>query len=229
MRRIATVAAVALLAVGGLSACRVETGAAVFVSDSRVGEDRVDSIVDSAPDALTINGRPAEVKDLRQQVVEWLTIVDLAQLVSADTGRPLPGPDYAAAAAQIGADSDNAFARLLAQGPAYKTFLFGGVEEVQATPEIAEALVADYKAANGVNELPADFSAQVLAAINEPTTGQGIRVALGQRAKALELFDQYHVLANPRYGQLTVKFASIPVADGSAILIAAPIPTSTTP
>ncbi|GLZ80968.1 hypothetical protein Afil01_57750 [Actinorhabdospora filicis] len=229
MRRIATVAALALLAVGGLSACRVETGAAVFVADSRVGEDRVDAIVDSAPDALTINGRPAEVKDLRQQVVEWLTIVDLAQRVSADTGRPLPGPDFAAAAAKIGADSDNAFARLLAQGPAYKAFLFEGVEEMQASPEMVEGLVADYKAANGDAQLPADFGAQVLAAINEPTSGAPLRVALAQRNRADELFEQYDVLTNPRYGQLAIKFASIPVADGTAVMIEAPIPTSTTP
>lgn len=216
MRRIATVAAVALLAVGGLSACRVESGTALFVGDDRVEQSRVDDMVDMAPAGN-------ETASVRKAVVTWLAVVELAKHVADDQHLPLPGPDYAASAAAIGS-TGNDLTRLKAEYEAYLPFLYSTASPVTPTKELATAGLNDIEAVTG-EKIPDSYADVLVDGLTQATDGAE---ALGKRERLAALFESYDVLTNPRYGHLSVKIGDVPVVQGTIPLIAA-IPTSTTP
>ncbi|HEY1176808.1 MAG TPA: hypothetical protein VGF17_11665 [Phytomonospora sp.] len=225
VRRIAAkvaIAGVGLLAVAGLSACRVESGAALFVQDERVGEDRVDAIVESAPENLSTNGQQAQIGDLRQAVLKWLTVTELAERVAADTGAVLPGPDYAGMAEQLGTTPDNEFARLYAQSSAWQDTLVAGAEPRQATEADAESIAAHLALETG--EDTTGLAEQILPIISAPD----LAPKLGERDAIEALLEKYDVLANPRYGSLEIDITAIQTPSGYVLPIAAPIPTTAT-
>jgi hypothetical protein len=91
-RRLASLAAVAILGLTGLAACRSAPDVAVYLGDRRVTNDRVDQVVDAAE--LPAAQRPqaaespaaagAQPTVSRQQVVDLLVSLDLAKRIAKD-------------------------------------------------------------------------------------------------------------------------------------------------
>lgn len=225
VRRIAAKAAIAtvgLLAVAGLSACRVESGAALFVQDERVSEERVDEIVASAPADLNDGEKIFEHGDRRQLVVSWLTQVELAERIAADRGTPLPGPNYAETASSLGGDT--AFTRLYAEYQAYSPILFSGATPADPASTDIPDLVTEIETQAG-GELPG-LDAALSDGMSQPTNLD----TLGRRAYLNALFTEYDVLVNPRYGDVTVAAGTLQLpVNGSfaSVDINVPIPSTT--
>ncbi|MEV0645204.1 hypothetical protein AB0I28_08060 [Phytomonospora sp. NPDC050363] len=227
VRRIAAKAAIAgvgLLAVAGLSACRVETGAALFVQDERVTEQQVDDIVESAPE-IGPDG-PIELATARRNVVTWLATSELAERVSAETGTALPTPDYAGEAALLKVDGDNEYARLQAQHKAYLPVLVSGAAPAELTDEMSAEILAPVTEATG--KPTSDYQPGLAQVFTEPAA----QAALGQRQALADLVAEYDVLANPRYGDLGIGLGVMTLVDPSTqqqfqLALVAPIPTTT--
>ncbi|MBB6033374.1 hypothetical protein [Phytomonospora endophytica] len=221
VRRIAAKAAIAtvgLLAVAGLSACRVESGAAVFVQDQRIAETQVDAVVDSAPEAFG-----NDIGPIRQWTVSSFAVVELARQYAADNGTALPGPDYAGVAEAAGGES--AFTRLYAEQAAYGQTLFTEATAVQPTEaDVADLRIGTFSQINA--SLDAEQAAYVEEAISQAATGEAFSQSLGKRDLLNSLFAEYDVVANPRYGAPTVTVAQVAVAPQVAYSVTVPLPTT---
>lgn len=207
VRRIAAKAALAgmgLLAVAGLSACRVESGAALFVQDERVSEQYVDDVVESAPDGIEAAG--IEIGQVRQHVVQQLAIAELAEQIAAESGAPLPGPDYTGAAKTYGSDSTNEFVQVTARGDAYLEFLLTAAPTVTATDADVEALVSRLNA-------PAEDLAQTTAIVSASLTSPLNQAAFSRYATLDRLVTEHELLANPRYGEIGISAADLLIID----------------
>jgi hypothetical protein len=104
-RRLASVAVVAALGLGGLTACRTEPGIAAYVGDQQITEDTVTTWVDGAnpvpqPEASAQPG-PSVAPDAPPAVTRQ-EAVDLA--VSLDLGRQIVAEKNLATQAQITAE-----------------------------------------------------------------------------------------------------------------------------
>lgn len=207
VRRIAAKAALAgigLLAVTGLSACRIESGAALFVQDERVTEQYVDDVVDSAPDGIEAAG--IEIGQVRQHVVQQIAIARIAEQVAAESGAPLPGPDYTGTAKLYTSDSTNEFVQVTARGDAYLEFLVASAPVATATDADVDALVARLDA-------PAEDLAQATAIVSASLTSPLNQDAFSRFTALQGIVDEHELLANPRYGEIGIRAASLVIID----------------
>ena len=223
IKRIAAVAVLGIAAVAGMSACRVESGAALFVQGTRVEESRVNDIAEAAPKVLPptpASPRPQELSAgmARQLTVSWLTAVELAKKVSAHTHVPLPGPDYATASQVVGGDDKNAFTRLYAEYTAYRPVLFTGSAPVEPTEADKQAFGDSISQQFG--QVPSDLDEAIATEL--PRLSQ----VLGEQKQLESLFAEYDAFTNPRYGQIVVSTESFNVLQSNITYsLAASVPS----
>lgn len=236
--RIRAIAAIGLAtaALLSVSACRVEQGAALFIGDERISQQRVDAIIEGIPAdtrqrlsrlSAETGNRMSSISTggLRGFVVDALATIELGERVAADTGRE---PDRSAIADAeefwtnplYGLDADSEFVDLAAEAEAYRPVLFEGAKPATASDAEIDATIDRFEYLSGD-----DYTAEERRAVRVELSGmldaeQG-RLMVGQRRQVTDYLEEYEVSANPRYGQA---FILIGRTQGNSPIFVADIP-----
>ncbi|MDG4821030.1 hypothetical protein O7635_04075 [Asanoa sp. WMMD1127] len=124
-RRIASIAVVAALGLGGLAACRSEPSVAAYLGDRKVTEDQVTQIFDGAGAGATATPAPQEQQQpgaeptkapgpavSRQQVVDLEVSLDLGRKVASEQGvQPVNAVTEDQVAAELGVPAGSEYAK----------------------------------------------------------------------------------------------------------------------
>ena len=230
VRRLASVAVVASLAVAGLSACRSEPSVAAYVGAGRISEARVQQVWDQAYDAVNAQraagAAPAEAASpdaagdtqavampiTRGDVVRALISADVLGRVARQQNVTLPADlrlsDYANRV-RVPADTD--YVRLYAEADALVSLLRA---EAQGAPEptnadlreVYDVLAADQLAGGATFE---DFKAQL-----PEQNRQLVRSAVAVRNEINEVAGSLRIRVNPRYRPLDIAILNYQTQNG---------------
>jgi hypothetical protein len=136
-RRLASVAAVASLAVAGLSACRAEPSVAAYVGGAKLTEDRIEAVWDEAHDKLTAAvaaqpqqaGKPVTMPVSRSDVARTVLSAQVLAAVAKQQSLTLPANmPLSEVAASLHLPENTEYVRLVAQIDAYVRVLREGVK-----------------------------------------------------------------------------------------------------
>ena len=194
VRRALTAVALGIAALSAMAACRVEQGAAVFVGDTRITEDAVNSIVDSLPVEVD-----APLGGFRAMTVDALATVELGEQVAEDTGG---SPDAASAEAirsywqSQGLPAEHEFVELMAEAEGYRAMLLSGAEPAAPTEADIEKIAAQFAENSGQPMTEAD-----VAGLGEYLNSEAGQEIIGGRDQVAAYVAEYQVTANPRYGE----------------------------
>jgi hypothetical protein len=212
--RLVAVVAVGVLAVVGLSACRVNTtGKAAFVGDNSYSTDQLDQIVDAA---AKDGYRPAQSEDrnaARRWVLSRLVFNAVAERYATERGYSAPDIDYAGAATQYGVPATDPRARLSAEAGAWDQLLLDHADK--ATPSDTD-LREVYQLVTGGNSTTTFAQAKPLLLADDEVK-QGIVVRNALRVE----MSRYSVDVNPAYGPLVLNIAAF--HDGGQAYAAVPL------
>jgi hypothetical protein len=212
VRRVALVAALAVLGVASLAGCRSQPTVAAYVGTMKITEAQVNRIVDSVKSQLPAG----QLGTYRQRVVSWLVVGELARRLDRERGYPLEPLDrqqYVDLAGQadpkVPALDDGRNLSRMAQvhGDWYAAVsaLLGKAQPAQPTEEDKHAIF-DYALARG--ELPAGTRYEdVIGSLNVAQVAPfiGLRNELRDAATAA------HLSVNPRYGPLVLSLNGVPL------------------
>ncbi|MGH8876332.1 MAG: hypothetical protein ACRD0P_03155 [Stackebrandtia sp.] len=221
--------AAALLTV---SACRVEQGAALFVADERISEQRVDEVVNSIPEKtrkdmanyaqLSGGAMPnISIGALRGFVIDALATTAIGKRIQEETDRE---PDKSAADvaeanwASVGVKPGTEFVELAAEAAEYRPLLLTGAENQKPTKDEIDDLTEQFVLLGGQSPSKAErkqLRANVSELLNndkpqeivkgEPVVGQEL---VGKWRQVDKYIEKYEVSANPRYGESFIVFQS---------------------
>ncbi|HZN71508.1 MAG TPA: hypothetical protein VFC00_07480 [Micromonosporaceae bacterium] len=189
-RRLAAAAAgvLALLALPALAGCRVEPGAAAFVGDLRIPEQRVDEIVGSVGDRV-----PAEQRGgFRQEVVSMLVLIEAGTRYAQAQEVQLAQAQPATVAERLKLPVGAAYTQLVAHYRSVMTALEG--RATPAAPSEADQREAFANATIDGQPVTNSFD-QVRQFFNEETMG----AAVGNRNLLAEVLRGADVAVSPRY------------------------------
>jgi hypothetical protein len=225
VRRLASVAVVASLAVTGLSACRSQPNVAAYVGDQRITEARVQDVWDQARGATGLQaGKPFSIP--RAEVVRVLVSRPVLDSVAAAEAITLPQLDYNAAAQATGVPATTDYTRTYAEVSAL-TDMIQEKGQGQNAPAASDAdlqKVFQTLSSNGVvNGDFANFKA------NLGQNGPLVNTAVATGNKITKTATSMKVSVNPRYGQVDVTLHA-QTSDGQAVpLFEASLDPSSTP
>jgi hypothetical protein len=196
-RKAAAAIVLSLLALGGVSACRNDAGAASYVGDTKVTQDYVNNAVNSVGEKkLTAAGLP--LPQARTLMAQYATFNDLAAKYAKEKGYDAPPPDVetvANAAKALDVPESNLFVQTYAQGTAWTNFLLSKQPNVAATDadyhQVYDELVK-------IGALPSTTSyesvkSQLAQAVPNASAGVALSNDLNKAAK------RYDITINPRY------------------------------
>jgi hypothetical protein len=203
----ALVVALSLVAGLGLSACREEPGVAAYVGATKYTIDQVDDLAAEAKEAQTRASQAAgrdEVRidygALRQTILGFLVVRDVAQRAAKDQSLDLGAVDPDGVAQQYGLNPGSPLARLIAEcNSALAAF---GKSVTPANPtEAQQREVYDTLTVQGqAVTLPFEQAKSLL--------GQdAIGGVIALRAKVADLVKRADVTINPQYAPLVFQFA----------------------
>ena len=215
-RRIIGVIALGALAVGALSACRTEAGAASFVGNTKISESFVDNVAASVPAAAQI---PKD--QVRALAVDYQTFNVLAAKLAKDKGwgTATASADEVQQFGQqlglsAGAAQDNAFIQVLTQADAWKSLLASKVTPAKPTPDAERQVYDNLVASQAVDPSTPFASVQgQIAQIQVFPQAMGLQNELEKAAKT------YDVSINPRYAQPCTDASKVTSATCSAFEI----------
>jgi hypothetical protein len=219
-RRLVSVAAVASLAVAGLSACRSAPSVAAYVGDTKITESRVDAVWNEARDAVQAASPPASGEALaisitRADVVRVLVSADVLPEVAKKHNVSLPSNlqlnEYASA---LHVPASTEFVRLFAQSEGYVSALQQSVKNAPAPTdddlrEVFDALLAaGQQAAQGTTfeQFKSGLAAQNV---------QAVQVAAAVRNEINEAATPLDVRVNPRYQPLGIPVLQFQTQQGA--------------
>jgi hypothetical protein len=233
-RRLASVAAVAVLGLTGLAACRSEPGVAVYLGDQRITEERVNAIAQEAQlPAATAQPQepsaqpsaPAQPAVSRQDVVDLLVSLDLGKQIVAE--KKLTVPDQVTpeqVAAELGVAPGSEYARMYGEWIDVAQAIMGA--EQPAAPTDAQIMTV-YEGLVEAGAIEPDLSlAQIKEAFGD---GQFVAVAAGLGDQLAAKADADGATVNPRYLPLAAPlfvtangrpvFYPLPYVEGSGAVI----------
>ena len=200
-RRVALVAALAVLGAAVLAGCRSQPNVAAYVGDMKITEDRVNRIVDE--DKAGVN--KGSLGTGRQEVVRWLVVGEVARRLAGERGIAIEAPDYTAMAQEAQIPPDAQVARVYGDWLVAIRALYGKAEPVQPSEqdlrEIYGQLVAD-----GSVEPGTPFE-QVVGRIDPAR----LAPVLGLRNMLRDAAKRYHVVINPKYRPLVLPLNGVPL------------------
>ena len=209
-RRLASVAAVASLAVAGLSACRSEPSVAAYLGDSKITESRVTDVFDEMRDAVEAAGPPAQGQPAappitRAEVARVLVSAEVLPVVAQQQGVTPPADLQLKSYAQaLQVPESTEFIRLFAQEDNYATALR---QKAKGAPTPTEAQlhdVFDALVAAGQQGTYEDFKAKFPA-----ESVQVVASAYAVQGQIEQVTDKMHVTVNPRYAPLGIPVLQI--------------------
>jgi hypothetical protein len=192
--RLVAVATAGLLAVGALSACQSEPGAALFVGDTRVPNSRVNV----AMDAITAVPQNVPKAELRALMVQDLAFIELAQRYAKQKGITLPtvSPDQAKALASgftVTDPAHNEFFTTYLQARSDASTLLSQQEPITPTDEEIHATF-DPLVAQGV------VKANAFEGFKNAVMGDNnAKIAFGLKRELSKIMDTDPVTISPRY------------------------------
>jgi hypothetical protein len=131
-RRLVSVAAVAALAVTGLSACRSAPDVAAYVGSTKITEARVSSVFNDAKAKAAAGAQPIK----RQDVVDTLVGLDVMQVIAKQKGVTATAVPADQVAQSLGLQADAEYVALYSQ---YRGLLAAVSKDVQpAKPSTAD-------------------------------------------------------------------------------------------
>jgi hypothetical protein len=210
-RRLASVAVVASLALGGLSACRTEPGVAAYLAAGNITTAQVKRVLDDTRDKLAAQKKapdpaaqagasapatanvPISGPDVVNTLISHQVLMRLAQRANAQLPNPLPLAQYAQ---RLGLPADATYVKLYTEVQGLLFVLNQKVQGVAPTDadyrEIYDHLVAQKAIEPGTDF--AQFTAGIPANVKQ-SLGQSVAV----RNMVREDVAQQHVKVNPRY------------------------------
>lgn len=226
-RRLASIAVVASLGLGGLSACRSEPSVAAYVGDdTRITEKRVQEVWDDAFAAVqTANGDaeaaaeasapPATLSISRSDVVRTLVsnnvLTEVAQRESVTVPAELPLGDYAT---QLRLPQEAEYVRLYAESDALIRALRTKVQAAAADVtdddlrEVFDVLISAQEVPAGTTfeQFKTQLPAENLALV---------KTAAAVRKEVAETTDAMKITVNPRYQPLTIPVLEFQTQNGA--------------
>ena len=218
VRRLASVAVVASLAVAGLSACRSEPSVAAYLGDSRLTEARVQDVWDEAHDAVVkaaqaTPGAPATMPVTRADVVRTLISADVLAKVAKAENVTLPADltlDEYASSLHIPASTE--FVRLYAEADTYVRLLRQGITNAPAPSDADLQEIFDVLAANGQIQEGSTFE-QFKSSLPD-SNKQLVQTATAVRQEIAEVAKPLDIKVNPRYQPLGIPVLQFQTASG---------------
>ena len=195
-RRVALVAALAVVGALGLTGCRSQPGVAAYVGSTSYTQKQVDKL------AKTIPG--IEAPQGRQLVLSWLVQRDVAKRLVTDNGWAAPKVDLEAANSS-GLPPGGSITRLYAEFQAY----YEAVQQHATPKQPTDADFADlYRRAKAAGLVqPGMQEAQYREALG-PQNLQVLSNSLGVRSLFVDGIRKAHVTINPRYAPAEVTLLS---------------------
>lgn len=226
-RRLVTVAAVASLAVCGLSACRNEPSVAAYVGQSKLTEARVDAVLDEAHDKLAAAaaaqqpGKPVAVPITRADVVRALLGAQVLEAVAKQRNLTLPADLGLANYAQaVRLPENTEYVRLFAETDAYVKLLRQSVQSAAEPTEADLREVFDVLEANGQSGGTFESFKTQLPEQNK----QLVQTAVAVRKEITEVSSKLDITVNPKYQPAGVPVLQFQTSDGQVKpLISAPL------
>jgi hypothetical protein len=234
LRRLAAVAALAVLASAGLAACESDPSVAAYVDGTEISEEQVNGVVDALrttyrqelEDELTgLAGfddvTEAELVEFREdglaeigtqldaardRVLLFLVLTEVATRFAADEGLSFPDPDLAAAAEQTGLPQEHPYVEVLATFNA----VVGTV--LQARVEPGEPTEADQREVYDNLRIDGATLDVQFEEMQEFLTAEVLAVPVGIRNLLEQMLDQVEVRVQPGY---TLEY-QVPVTVGPA-------------
>ncbi|WP_433300871.1 hypothetical protein ACQP2F_04480 [Actinoplanes sp. CA-030573] len=228
-RRFASVAAVATLAVTGLSACRSEPSVAAYVGDSKISESRVDGVYDEVRAAT--QAAPAAAGDTaaaapqitRADVVRTIVSADVLAKVAQQHSVSLPADlqldDYAST---LHVPATTEYLKLYAEADQYVRLLRQGVKNAPEPTDADLREIYDVLVKSGQVPEGGTFEQfkQSLPAENK----QLVQTATAVRSEINEVTGPLKVKVNPRYQPATIPVLQFQTQNGEVRpLVSAPL------
>jgi hypothetical protein len=204
-RRVALVAALAVLGAAALAGCRSQPNVAAYVGDLKITEAKVNQVIDEVLPRMN----KSQLGAVRQDVVRWLVVGEVARRVAAERGYPVEDADRDQLAAQAQLPTGTRLARVYGDWLINVNAVYAKAQPVEATSEDLHAIY-DQQVADG--SLPPGTSfEEATANVDQARLARvvGLRNALRDAAKRM------HVTVNPRYRPLVLTLAGVPLPLGA--------------
>ncbi|WP_127499661.1 hypothetical protein [Actinoplanes solisilvae] len=226
-RRLASIAVVASLTVGGLSACRSEPSVAAYVgATGRITEERVQAVWDNAFAAVRsqASATPAEPQAsaaaaslpiTRSEIVRTLVSADVlaevAKRESVTLPTDLPLGDYAT---QLRLPESAEYVRLYAESDALIRALRTKVQGTAPEPTDAD-LREVYDVLVSAQEIPADTTFEQFKQQLPAENLQLVKTATAVRNEVAEVTGTMKITVNPRYQPLGIPVLEFQTQNGA--------------
>jgi hypothetical protein len=216
VRRLATVAVAATIAVAGLAGCRSAPSVAAYVGQDRISEDRVSAVYDEARNnAVTpAGGQQAPPAIKRQDVVDTLIGLDVLRQIARQRGLSPTAIDPNQVAQAIGLKANAEYVRLYGE---YRGLLNAvGSAAKPAQPSAADLRdVYNRLTAGGANPNGASFE-QFAGGISEQDR-QTLAQNIGLRNELQPQIAKLNTVVNPKYSAPELPLVSTQGADGQEL------------
>jgi hypothetical protein len=224
-RRLAPLAALALVGTLALTGCRSQPGTAIYIGSTAYSETYVNGLAEQ------LQKLPGFTRgDGRTRATEWLVVRDLGKRMVAEKGWPAPEVDEQSAVTQIqgalqaggsgGAQDIRSFQPLIKVYAEYEAYR-GALQQHAAPVELTNADYADlYQRYKAAGLLPANLDEAAFRQGLPQEDQQLIQPNLGLRELYNEAIRKASVRVNPQYGLSELPL--LRTKDGRAI-IAAPL------
>jgi hypothetical protein len=234
VRRLASVAVVASLAVTALSACRSQPNVAAYVGNQRITEDQVQGVWDNAKaevaahPATDANGTVAPFSLQRADIVQVLATNSILDAVAKTDAVTVPAPDANAAAQDTMVPATSEYTKAYAQEQA----LLGALKtKNQAAPAASDADLQELHTnllAAGAQVDP-NFTSFKSTLTPDQTSQVNASAAVGQEVE--KAVAGLNVRINPRYGVVSVSLLNTQDQQTGTLfpLITAPLDPSVSP
>jgi hypothetical protein len=225
-RRLASVVAVAALAVSGLAACRSAPTVAAYVGQDRITEDRVSGVLDDArQNKVTAAQGPQAPEIKRQDVVDTLVGLEVMRHIAKQRGLTATELDAARVAQAVGLSADAEYVALYTE---YR----GLLNAASAGGKLAQPTQADlrdvYNRLTAGGAIPSGASFEQFASSISQQDQQTLAQNIGLRNDLQPEIAKLNTVVNPKYTVPELPLVSAQGPDGQALpLVVLPFAKST--
>ncbi|MEQ4302911.1 hypothetical protein ABNF97_16190 [Plantactinospora sp. B6F1] len=205
VRRLASIAVIAVLGTTALSACRSDSSVAVYLGDKQITEEEVTSVLDDARSKVSPSGQPGATPEpgapeskapTRREVVTTLVMREVCLKLAADKGfKPSEQAPIEEIARVTGLPADSRYARLFSEVDACRA----GIPVTQPVAPTQEELMDVVARGRAAGVIPPDAKD---GEAGQQLDGDVLRRALTMRNALVEALESTDVTVNPRYRPL---------------------------
>jgi hypothetical protein len=204
-RRVAFVAALAVLGVVSLAGCRTEPSVAAYVGGTKITEDRVERIVNEVKPVLP----KVALSDIREAVVRWIVVGEVADRLAHERGYPVEPANLEDLASQLpvhvnGSKEPTELAKVYGKWLAAARAVIQKVQPARLTDDDRRAIF-DQAVADG--KVPPNATYEQ---VSPQLDTLGYEQFVGLRDELLDAAKRAHLSVNPKYRPLVMTFGPSP-------------------